>query len=316
MKPFFSIIIPMYNRERFIARAINSCLKQDFEDFEIIVVDDGSMDKSVKVVNEYTDPRIRLLCHEVNHGVGPARNAGVDAAKGDWIICLDSDDELTENALQTIHKRAHEVGPDIAKLRFMCRYAFGQITPSPPLVDEIIDYYGYIRWMETTFEGLQETLVVVRRSTFQSVRYANSRMTESVYHLNFARLFLARDLPEVVRIYHQDADNQLTKPELRRSILAAPDQAKGIEDVLTNHAEALSKYAPRVYHSMITGLAMQWFLSRERLKGIQCIAVSICRRPFNVKPWVVFAVGILGSRPLGCLQTGWDRVRSRGPIIV
>jgi glycosyltransferase involved in cell wall biosynthesis len=315
MAPFFSIIIPMYNRERFIARAIDSCMKQDFEDFEIIVVDDGSQDKSVDVVKRYVDPRIMLIYHEMNRGTGPARNTGVDAAKGEWIICLDSDDELTDNALQTMHKRAHEVRPDIAELRFMCRYAYGRLTPSPPLVDEIIDYYGYIRWMEKTFEGLQETLVVVRRSTFQSVRYANSRMTEGIYHLNFARLFLARDLPEVVRIYHHDADNQLTKPEPRRSILAAPDQAKGIEDVLTDHAEALSKYAPRVYHSMITGLATQWFLSRKRLKGIQCIAVSICRRPFNVKPWVVLAVGVLGSRPLGWLQTGWDRVKSRGLII-
>src|SRR6267378_3691627 len=103
--PLLSIVLPVYNRERMLKRAIESCLAQDFADFELIVVDDGSTDRSVSVAEAYRDPRISVVRHPVNRGVGPARNTGVDAAGGEWIVCLDSDDELLPVGLSAMAAR-------------------------------------------------------------------------------------------------------------------------------------------------------------------------------------------------------------------
>src|SRR5882762_5070652 len=102
MAPFFSIILPMYNRERFISRAIASCLRQDFEDFEMVVVDDGSTDRSVAVVESMGDPRIRLIACATNQERLIARNIGAKASTGAWLIWFDSDDELVPGALTTM----------------------------------------------------------------------------------------------------------------------------------------------------------------------------------------------------------------------
>src|SRR3954468_10100910 len=104
--PFFSIVIPDYDRAALIGRALRSCLDQDFTDFEIIAVDDGSADGSVAAIRRFDDPRLKLIEHERNRGVGPARNSGMAAAIGEWIVCLDSDDELLPGALRTMHDRA------------------------------------------------------------------------------------------------------------------------------------------------------------------------------------------------------------------
>lgn len=80
-KPFFSIIIPAYNLENYIAAALQSVLVQTFQDFEIIIVDDGSSDETVSIIQSFHDPRIRLVS-QVNGGVSRARNAGMKKAVG------------------------------------------------------------------------------------------------------------------------------------------------------------------------------------------------------------------------------------------
>lgn len=97
-KPFFSVVIPLYNKEKSIAQSLKSVLDQTYTNFEIVVVDDGSTDKSVEVVKNIGDDRIQLLC-QPNAGPSKARNTGVKNSKGDWIVFLDADDELLPEAL-------------------------------------------------------------------------------------------------------------------------------------------------------------------------------------------------------------------------
>lgn len=87
-----SIIIRTFNRAHSIIQAINSVLAQSYSDFEILVVDDGSTDDTAQIVESLADPRIRLLRHESNRGVGAACNTGIAAAKGEFVAWLDSDD--------------------------------------------------------------------------------------------------------------------------------------------------------------------------------------------------------------------------------
>jgi glycosyltransferase involved in cell wall biosynthesis len=100
--PFVSVIIPAFNRERVIGKAMKSVLAQTFQDFEIIVVDDGSCDETAKnaIKLACADPRVRILRFETNRGAQAARNAGARAAQGKWLSFLDSDDEWLPGSLE------------------------------------------------------------------------------------------------------------------------------------------------------------------------------------------------------------------------
>lgn len=99
MKPFFSIIIPTYNRKNFLKIAINSALSQTFTDFELLVIDDGSTDKTKDLVKSLKDKRIRYI-HQKHSGVSSARNKGIAASRAEWICFLDSDDRFCINKLE------------------------------------------------------------------------------------------------------------------------------------------------------------------------------------------------------------------------
>lgn len=103
-----SIIIPVYNTESFVAHCLDSVLSQDSEDFECIIVDDCSTDGSMAIVERYTDPRVKIVRHTHNRGLSAARNTGTNRALFDWILYLDSDDTLTENALGVLSHYATE----------------------------------------------------------------------------------------------------------------------------------------------------------------------------------------------------------------
>jgi glycosyltransferase involved in cell wall biosynthesis len=96
--PNVSVVIPAYNAAKFIRRTIDSVLAQNYTDCELIVVDDGSTDDTGRVVRSYGS-KVRYV-HQANAGDGPARNAGIAAAKGNWIAFLDHDDEWLPDKLQ------------------------------------------------------------------------------------------------------------------------------------------------------------------------------------------------------------------------
>lgn len=109
-----SLIIPVYNVEKYLKRCLDSVLAQTFKDFEAICVDDGSQDSSHEILTDYAmrDKRIRIYTQE-NKGLSGARNTGLDAASGEWITFLDSDDFLPAHALETFMRVAEESGESV-----------------------------------------------------------------------------------------------------------------------------------------------------------------------------------------------------------
>ncbi|MBP2144570.1 glycosyltransferase involved in cell wall biosynthesis [Methanofollis sp. W23] len=99
--PAVSVVIPLYNKGPYIARALNSVLAQTFQDFEVIVVDDGSTDEGAEVVRGFDDPRIQLIQQE-NRGVSAARNRGIEAVRAELVAFLDADDEWSTEHLRTL----------------------------------------------------------------------------------------------------------------------------------------------------------------------------------------------------------------------
>lgn len=108
--PFFSVIIPVYNRESLLPETVDTVLAQEFDDFELILVDDKSTDGSLAVCEAYArrDARVRVVALPENQGRNIARNKGVEVARADWICYLDSDDFYYPNHLSTIRRMIAE----------------------------------------------------------------------------------------------------------------------------------------------------------------------------------------------------------------
>lgn len=101
MYNMFSVVIPLYNKEQSIFNTILSVLNQTYQNFEIIIINDGSTDHSIEVVKRIKDKRIRLI-EQVNSGVSSARNRGIEEANYDWIAFLDGDDLWEKNHLEEV----------------------------------------------------------------------------------------------------------------------------------------------------------------------------------------------------------------------
>lgn len=114
MKPLISIIVPVYNGEKTLGRCLDSVLQQSFQDFEVIVVDDGSRDGSSRLCDNYSrkDPRIHVI-HQENAGVSAARNVGIREAQGEYITFLDSDDYWLSSHLEQYYHAAQKFNCDV-----------------------------------------------------------------------------------------------------------------------------------------------------------------------------------------------------------
>lgn len=124
MKNLISIIIPVYNTELYLKKCIESVILQTYNNLEIILIDDGSTDKSYDIGKEYAlkDSRIILL-KQKNSGVSKARNLGIEKASGDWITFLDSDDWLEPNALEVLLNNALKYDADMVMANFFYNYS-------------------------------------------------------------------------------------------------------------------------------------------------------------------------------------------------
>lgn len=107
-----SVILPVFNGEKYIRKAIESVLNQTFTNFELIIVNDGSTDDSLNIINEFRDNRIKFI-NQVNQGPGASRNKALKIASGVYIMFLDSDDFFTSDALEVAHGEITKFGADL-----------------------------------------------------------------------------------------------------------------------------------------------------------------------------------------------------------
>lgn len=114
MLPLISVIVPLYNSEKYLSSCINSILQQTYINFELLLIDDGSKDNSGKICDEYVlkDDRIKVF-HTANQGSAMARNVGLDNAKGEYISMIDSDDLVPANYLELLINASRENNADI-----------------------------------------------------------------------------------------------------------------------------------------------------------------------------------------------------------
>ena len=151
LRPLISIIIPVYNTEQYLSVCIESIISQDYPHFEIILVDDGSTDRSGQLCDDWAarDARIVVL-HRDNAGAAAARNTGIDAAQGNYLLFLDSDDYwLNDQVLSAIDQRISRTSPDV--LIYNLQKDYGNRLDAPYFSETI-----YISESDSTKKTIQQ----------------------------------------------------------------------------------------------------------------------------------------------------------------
>ncbi len=121
MQPFFSIIIPVFNVEKHLAKCLDSILSQEFKDYELILIDDGSTDSSAAILDHYKQEHAALkIIHQENKGQGEARNLGIKEAQGRFLWFIDSDDWITKDALTFLYDQINDSKESIDGMFFTC----------------------------------------------------------------------------------------------------------------------------------------------------------------------------------------------------
>ena len=306
--PLLSIVIAVLNREQLVKRAISSVLRDNRGDYEIIVVDDGSTDRTAESVRSFRDSRVRLVSLPQNVGQCAARNRGAEAASGDWLVFLDSDDELVPGGLETVRVAVLNEKTNVGKILFSCRDDNGAVSPNPAPTGEVVNYDGYLRWQEETSRGASEALPCTRRTAFLSCPYPEVRTaSEGVHELDFAKRWNVRLCGDIVRSYHYDAPNRLMAPTLSQVMEKAAGVAAQAEDVLTRHGAEMEFSAPTRWVTFAREAALYSLLAGKRRDGIRHSFAVLRRTPAHAAVWVVLVAGVVSPRLLSRL---WSMKRA------
>ena len=178
-----SIIIPVYNVEKYLEICLEAVCHQSFRDFEVILVDDGSTDTSSVICDEAAkqDKRIRVI-HQKNQGLSAARNAGLDIAQGEWIGFVDSDDYSLPEMYEKLLNAAEKNHADIA----MCNFLRVDVQNQPIEKQEMLIPDGVLNQKE----ALQKVMLspfhvavnkVYRRRIFDALRYREGKLNEDLF---------------------------------------------------------------------------------------------------------------------------------------
>ncbi|MDR2664218.1 MAG: glycosyltransferase [Puniceicoccales bacterium] len=142
--PKVSICVPVYNEEPYVAAALDSALNQTLEDIEVVCVDDGSTDGSLAILKKYAakDPRIRILENGKNRGLLYARMRSILASTGEYVLCLDSDDELFLDIARLAYEKAKETGAEVVFFESERVLPDGRLEPPAPWMPRMENFSG------------------------------------------------------------------------------------------------------------------------------------------------------------------------------
>lgn len=134
LTPAISVLVPIYNTERYLAQALDSLVAQTFSNFEVICINDGSTDGSREIIQRYLDSDERFgVIDKVNSGYGASMNLGIDKARGEYLAILEPDDFFEPNALQLLHNAALEFNLDVVKANYW--FYWSQPTEQNKLIE-------------------------------------------------------------------------------------------------------------------------------------------------------------------------------------
>ena len=301
-EPRVSVVIPTYNRARLLPRAVGSVLAQTFEDWELIIVDDGSDDDTPDVIAGFEDARIRCIRHERNLGVSAARNTGIAAARGEYVTWFDDDDEWLPDALAPLVALLDaEIGAngvyswaDMVDSRTGRRYDSNHVRLSGDVFGEMFAC-GY------RLEGA----CLYRTSAAKSVAGFPEGMNtheDFVWDYRFLRTNRVKVLPRVGLLHHNHDGPRLTTRPVESSL---DDRIRFFAILESEFADAILEH-PRRVSALYCGLAGAFARSGRWREAFRYLF-----RAFRRSPIVVLLVLTTKPRLLGSLAVRFI-TRSRG----
>ena len=212
-RPAVTVFIPVYNREKFLAQAVDSVLAQTFRDFEILVLDDGSEDDSLEIARSYRDKRVRVEINPKHLGNTPTRNRGIDLSRGRYIATLDSDDFAMPERLakQVEYLEAHTKCVAVGSwIRILDTINGNSRLKRHPIVSREVK--AWFPW----HNSLSQTSIMVRGDALRRLRYDESYEQCQDYdlHIRLAREHDLANLPEALTVKRLHADQTTRKVKI------------------------------------------------------------------------------------------------------
>lgn len=241
MSPYFSIITPVYNSQKYLRKCIESVLEQTYSSWELILIDDGSTDASGKICDSFcNDTRIKVI-HQENAGALSSRIRGIQSASGKYQLGLDSDDYLDSNCLETIKKAIDISGSDLIFYGFRlvgsqhgickCTLAPENMYSQKQIIEEVIENTNHSLWNKA-----------IRMDKVKKARYSNLRKNLSI-NLDYAQII---------------------------SILGNIKTGYVIDDALYNYRiyKSSLSHSCKVQHILDTGYVTKFVLQRLKLVNL------------------------------------------------
>lgn len=295
-RPKISVIVPVYKAEAYLCRCVDSILSQTFEDFELLLIDDGSPDRSGEICDEYAkrDCRVRVF-HKGNGGVSSARNEGIDNAIGEWIWFMDADDEVDTTTLRNlspnldkgydcimfgferIEKKIHnhqDVNPKVITLNpieaIKCMYS--------PLV---FSYEGYV-WAK-----LFKTSIINDNNIYfdESIKYNEDRLFCIIYFLHIKSPVLY-DTRQYYRYYiNENSAMSIAINTFNPDFLTDLVASLRMKDMLRENCNSLISYARQCIVRSATVNIVMVFKHRVKNKRLVSNLCGIVRENFVVSDY-------------------------------
>ncbi len=284
-----SIVLPVFNREKMIATAIHSVLEQTYSDFELLVVNDGSTDSTAQIVEQFEDKRIRLIRLKENRGVAFARNRAFDAAKGQWIAFLDSDDAWLPQRLERllgilgqstgntmvadIPMRCYRVGSQIVPWRSWCNSSDARLIGK----EKILELREYLA---LSFAGAIKPIIPRRAIAEQQLQ-----QTETLHFAEDFEFFIRilkretmlKMINESMYQYCHSPSSLVLNPDRNALVIAMFQELQEKEDFSIYEREQIEKRINLYKAREQTDLIIRLLESRHYFKALY---------EFMVKPWL------------------------------
>lgn len=278
--PFFTIIIPTYNRAHMLSKAIESVLAQTFHDWELIIVDDGSTDNTKDVVTAYTDSRIKYIYQE-NAERSAARNKGIENAKGEYISFLDSDDYYLDNRLDGL-KNFIVINKSPKSLMFTEKKVLLNNIETISQIDD-----GVFK-RENNFNIAMDLIihsqqVCVESSILKNYRFNTELKVGEDLELwlrilkDFSLMFIPEQ-PTVVIVEHED------RTVAKSNYLRFFEQKKSVDVIFKKNQTARKLISNRkknsLYSYVFFGMSKYYMSVNQRTKALQYILKSVFKNLF------------------------------------
>lgn len=293
--PTVSIVMATYNRAHTIKRAIDSVLQQDFSDWELIIVDDGSTDKTREILSAYADTRIHILHHNFNRGVCAAKNTGFDNMLGDWFTTLDSDDEMLPNALSTMLNISKEIDSSIDAVTCNCiDTSTGEFSGKGVNGDQWLNFETLVKKCSGEHWGLTKKCLLGNLRLNEKINGG-----ENLLWYQVSKKAKRYYIHQALRIYHTEGNDRICqkvkKVDLPKRITFYLEISKE-----RDYLDILKKYLTPEYLNIIFNIVLVHVMEGHHslaLKYFNECKESLTRMK-RLGLWVVLKLGAVPTRVL------------------